>query len=69
MILFLENSWYLWWVLAMVLAVRWFHALSSRNQLEAIDVRASEEEQAYIVSWQILHKAQAISLLKKERAF
>jgi len=61
-ILFIEKTWFLWWMLAIFVAVRWFHQLSAGGRIEDPDGLASEEEErAYIVSWRILHKAQAIS--------
>jgi hypothetical protein len=61
-ILFIEKTWFLWWMLAIFVAVRWFHLLSS-SRTEGLDARAlEEEERAYIVSWRILNKAQAIPL-------
>ena len=63
MIPFLEKTWFLWWMLADVVVLCWFHALSTRNknQVEGLDMLDSEEEEAYIVSWQLLRRARAIS--------
>jgi hypothetical protein len=64
-IFFIEKTWFLWWMLAIVLALRWFH-LSVSAKLEGPDAAASEEreQEAYIVSWQILRKTQVISLFE-----
>ena len=35
MIPFMEKTWFLWWLLATVVILRWFHLLSSRATLEA----------------------------------
>jgi hypothetical protein len=45
MIAFFEKTWYLWWLLANVVIVRWFHGLSSEVTWEASDPsnRSSDE--------------------------
>jgi hypothetical protein len=52
-------------MLAIILALRWFH-LSTRTKMEGPDALACEEkeEEAYILSWRILHKTQVISLFE-----
>jgi hypothetical protein len=68
MILFIE-TWFLWWMLAIVVVLRWFHLLSAGTQMEGLDALApEEEEEAYILAWRILHKTQVISLFKTKRA-
>jgi hypothetical protein len=69
-ILFIAKTWFLWWMLAIVVAVRWFHLLSAKR-MESADQSVSEaqEEEAYIVSWRILHDAQVVSLPKTENAY
>jgi hypothetical protein len=63
-ILFIEKTWFLWWTLATILALRWFH-LSISTKMEAPDAVSEEKEQeAFILSWQLLHKTQAISLFE-----
>jgi hypothetical protein len=37
MIAFFEKTWYLWWLLANVVIVRWFHGLSSEVTWETSD--------------------------------
>jgi hypothetical protein len=59
---FIEKTWFLWWMLAVVVILRWFYVLSAPAKVNAIDTLASEEERAYILSWRLLRKAQAISL-------
>ena len=64
MILFIEKTWLLWWMLATILTLRWFH-LSIRTKMEAPDAASEEKEQeAYILSWRLLHKTQIISLFE-----
>ena len=65
MIFFIEKTWFLWWMLAVVLTLRWFH-LSTRAKLEGPDALANEEkeQEAYILSWRILRKTQVISLFE-----
>jgi hypothetical protein len=66
---FLAKTWYLWWMLADVLILMWFHALTAGNRVESLRRLASEEEAAYIASWKVLRKAHAVSfsLLRMER--
>ncbi len=35
MLTFLENTWLLWWLLAIILILQWFHAISRDTQDEA----------------------------------
>jgi hypothetical protein len=67
---FIAKTWFLWWMFAIVIVLRWFHLLVSANaKMESPNALASEEEQeAYIVSWRVLHKTQVISLFETERA-
>jgi hypothetical protein len=41
---FLEKTWFLWWILATLAILRWFHVFSSRTDDSAIEVPASEEQ-------------------------
>lgn len=69
MILFIEKTWFLWWMLAIVVGLRWFHLVSTSVKLEGLEAQAvEEEEEAYVDTWQILHKAQVISLFNTESA-
>lgn len=69
MILFIEKTWFLWWMLAIIIVLRWFHVVSANPKVEGLDALApEEEEEAYIVSWRILRKTQVISLFQNERA-
>jgi len=71
MILFIEKTWFLWWMLAIVVAARWFHLLSAGARMEGPGARAAEEaeeEAAYLRSWRILRKTQVISLFGAKRA-
>lgn len=66
---FLAKTWFLWWALADVLILLWFHALTAANRARNLERLASEEEAAYIASWKVLRKASAVSfsLLGMER--
>jgi hypothetical protein len=56
-------------MLAIILVLRWFYLVSANTSVEGLDALAPEEEQeAYILSWRILHKAQVISLFETEPA-
>jgi len=68
-ILFIEKTWFLWWMLAIIIVLRWFHVASANPKVEGLDALApEEEEEADIVSWRILRKTQVISLFQSERA-
>lgn len=45
MIPFIEKTWFLWWVVAVSIILRWFHLLSTTAE-NAPEAFASEEEQA-----------------------
>jgi hypothetical protein len=45
MIPFMEKTWFLWWMLAIVVIVRWFHLLQATDTLES-DASASAPQQA-----------------------
>ncbi len=64
MILFIEKTWWMWWMLANVVLLRWFHVLSLRGEMESPGAANAEEEQTeYIVAWQLLRNAQPVSLV------
>jgi hypothetical protein len=66
---FIAKTWFLWWMLAIVVVVRWFHTVSVGARLERPGALPSEEEQeAYIRSWRVLRKTQVISLFDSRRA-
>jgi hypothetical protein len=73
-LLFIAKTWFLWWMLANVVVLRWFYVLSRRCRLEVphplIAAEAAvEEETEYIVAWQLLRNAQPVSLSKFKDAF
>jgi hypothetical protein len=46
-IVFLQKTWFLWWILATLVILRWFHLFSSRTDDEgAFEAAESREEQA-----------------------
>ena len=53
MIPFMEKTWFLWWIFATWVILRWFHLFSSRIDDSAIEVPASSEEQCCTASDQI----------------
>jgi hypothetical protein len=67
-ILFIEKTWFLWWMLAIVVALRWFHLVSSNVKLQGLEALPLEEEEAYVDTWQVLRKGQVISLFNTESA-
>ena len=71
MIHFIEKTWFLWWMLAIVVAVRWFHALSMLGTMQDPDslALATEEAEEAYVSTLFLQKAHFVSLTETQRAF
>ncbi len=46
MIPFFEKTWFLWWILATLVILRWFHLLSSPTYERFLEAGAREEEEA-----------------------
>ena len=69
-LMFFAKTWFLWWMLAILIVLRWFHLVASaRPTVEGLDATApEEEEQAYILSWRVLRRTRGISIFKTERA-
>jgi hypothetical protein len=44
-ITFMEKTWFMWWMFAIVVIVRWFHALPWDTESEALQSPVSKEEQ------------------------
>ena len=44
-ILFIEKTWFLWWMLAIIVAVRCFHLLSVRARVAGPDGLGPQEEE------------------------
>ncbi len=42
MLNFLENTWFLWWLLAILLILQWFHAISNDTK-EGIDTHHDDD--------------------------
>jgi hypothetical protein len=53
-ILFIQKTWFLWWILASVVILRWFHLFSSSTHETALEAVDSGEEEACTASNQIL---------------
>jgi hypothetical protein len=43
---FIERTWFLWWILAILVILRWFHLFSSGTEDSAIEVCLPKEGQA-----------------------
>ncbi len=69
MILFVEKTWFLWWIVSIVFAVRWFHVVAMRSKMESPESQDSaiEEKSDYSV-WKLLRHAQSISLSEAKDA-
>jgi hypothetical protein len=53
-IVFLQKTWFLWWILATLLILRWFHLFTSNKEDEkALEAAHSAEEKASTVSKKI----------------
>lgn len=46
MIVFLQKTWFLWWILASILILRWFHLFSSSTHERALEAIDSAKEQS-----------------------
>jgi hypothetical protein len=53
MIVFIQKTWFLWWVLATLVILRWFHLFSSRTDEWAFEAADSGEEEVATASNQI----------------
>ncbi len=42
MLTFLENTWFLWWLLAIILILQWFHAISNDTK-EEVDTNRDDD--------------------------
>lgn len=63
MIVFLQKTWFLWWILATLFILLWFHRFSSQPEeraLEAVD--SGEEEEAVTASNEIRDRNPSIYL-------
>jgi hypothetical protein len=43
---FFQKSWFLWWILATLIVLRWFHLFSSRTDQRALEPADSAKEEA-----------------------
>jgi hypothetical protein len=62
---FIEKTWFLWWVLANLLVLRWFHLFSSASQ-ESLD--ASNEEPQRFLRARFSSDGQPVDGFEAERA-
>ena len=53
MIVFLQKTWFLWWILGTLFILRWFHRLSSHPEARALEAADSGEEKAVTASNEI----------------
>lgn len=52
MIGFLQQAWFLWWILAAVIVLRWFHLFSYRSDDRDLEARRPGETEASAASKQ-----------------
>ena len=43
--IFIQKTWFLWWILASVVILRWFHLFSSGTYERALEAAGSGEEE------------------------
>ncbi|HZW92403.1 MAG TPA: hypothetical protein VFF64_05470 [Candidatus Eremiobacteraceae bacterium] len=67
MIPFVEKTWFVWWIVAIVFTTRWFHVLARYSKVGDFDAFTSEEE-AQIPGAHV-RKMQAVSLTETKRTF
>jgi hypothetical protein len=53
MILFFQKTWFLWWILATFVILRWFHLFSSGSNERALEAADFAEGEASTTSKQI----------------
>lgn len=59
---FIEKTWFLWWMLANAIVVRWFCVLATRARAVTAGAGSSDEAEArYVLSWQLLRDARRVS--------
>jgi hypothetical protein len=54
-------------MLAVVIAMRWFHEVSKVTKIQPPETLSAEKEEA-IISWQVTRKERVISIFERERA-
>jgi hypothetical protein len=57
MILFLEKTWPLWWMFAIVVILRWFHVLSANSGSHTDDPVKCDQGESNVMSGRIASRA------------
>jgi hypothetical protein len=57
MILFLEKTWPLWWMFAVVVILRWFHVLSANSDSHTDDPVKYDQGESNVMSGRIASRA------------
>lgn len=47
LLIFIEKTWILWWLLALVAAIRWFHLISAGPRVETSGTLAPGKQEEY----------------------
>jgi hypothetical protein len=68
MILFLQKTWLLWWILAILVMLRWFHLFSSRMHEKILEANESAKEEASTTSKQIPSGTASSSIYLRQNA-
>jgi hypothetical protein len=67
-ILFLQKAWYLCWILAILVILRWFHLFSSRMHEKVLEANESAKEEASTTSRQIPLGSASSSIYLRQNA-
>jgi hypothetical protein len=57
MISFLAKTWFVWWMLAVVFILRWFHVLSAHPESDVLDSPGDDQGKPNFISGQIVSRA------------
>jgi hypothetical protein len=57
MILFLEKTWPLWWIFAVVVILRWFHVVSANSESHTDDSAKYDQNESNVMSGRIASRA------------
>jgi hypothetical protein len=63
-IVFIQRTWFIWWILATVFILRWFHLFSHRTTVSALELPDLDQEET--THHQIPPEQQAVYLSKTE---
>jgi hypothetical protein len=53
MISFLAETWFLWWMFAVLFILRWVHVLSANSESDGLEPRKDDRGESRVVSGQL----------------